>query len=232
LRKWPRNMKSVPTRVKERCCSNQETWFGYIYAKKDFLNNAKANYNHELMVHSKCFAWSTTMLMKLICQILMVCVSVFMWPTSLLSLDWKSRGWLFFKGEDDVTIPASSTLSTISTGPITWSWAKQIQQEVHTLLYKFKLNNNDKFMLPMSCMLIFLGFSNEKGQNISRANQREELCSSQSSMTEPSRRNSHIFWFPKSMKAHKYILECYWSLVSNASKIDLIGSLSKETDLL
>jgi hypothetical protein len=65
-------MKSVPTRVEERCCSNQEIWFGYTYAKKDFLNNAKANYNHELMVYSKWFARSMTMLMKLICKILMV----------------------------------------------------------------------------------------------------------------------------------------------------------------
>jgi hypothetical protein len=41
--------------------------------------------------------------------------------------------------------------------------------------------------------LILLRFTKEEGQNISRANQREELCSSQSSMTEASRRNSHIF---------------------------------------
>jgi hypothetical protein len=46
-------------------------------------------------------------------------------------------------GEDDVTIPASSTLPNIPTGPITRSRAKQIQQEVHALLYKFKLNTND-----------------------------------------------------------------------------------------
>jgi hypothetical protein len=37
----------------------------------------------------------------------------------------------------DVTIPASSTLPTIRTGPITRSRAKMIQQEVHTLLYEF-----------------------------------------------------------------------------------------------
>jgi hypothetical protein len=107
-----------------------------------------------------------------------------------------------------------------------------MQQEVHALLYEFKLNNNDNFMLPKSCMLILFMFTNEEGQNISRANQREELCSSQSSMTEPSRRNSHIFWFPKAMKAHKYILGRYWSLVSNASKTNLIESPSKATDLL
>jgi hypothetical protein len=92
-----------------------------------------------------------------------------------------------------VTILASLTLPTISTGPITRSRAKQIQQEVHMLLYEFKLNTNDNFMLPKSCMLIFLRFTKEEGQDISRANQREELCSNESNVTEPSRRNSHIF---------------------------------------
>jgi hypothetical protein len=91
-----------------------------------------------------------------------------------------------------VTIPASSTLPNIPTRPITRSRAKQIQQEVHALLYEFKLNTTDNFMLPKSCMLILLRFTKEKGQNISRANQRE-LCSSQSSVTEASKRNSHIF---------------------------------------
>jgi hypothetical protein len=47
-------------------------------------------------------------------------------------------------------------------------------------------------MLPKSCMLILLRFTKEEGQNISRANQQEELCPSRSSATEPSRRNSHI----------------------------------------
>jgi hypothetical protein len=75
-------------------------------------------------------------------------------------------------------IPASSTFPTIPTGPITRSQAKQIQQEVHTLLYEFKLNTNDNFMLPKSCMLIFLRSTKQEGPNISRANQREELCSS------------------------------------------------------
>jgi hypothetical protein len=42
-------------------------------------------------------------------------------------------------------------------------------------------------------MLIFLRFTKEEGQNISKANQREELSSSQFSATESSRRNSHIF---------------------------------------
>jgi hypothetical protein len=36
-------------------------------------------------------------------------------------------------------------------------------------------------------------FAKEEGQNISKANQQEELCLSQSSATELSRRNSHIF---------------------------------------
>jgi hypothetical protein len=132
----------------------------------------------------------------------------------------------------DVIIPALLTLPNIFTGTITRSRAKQIQQEVHTLLYEFKLNINDNFMLPKSCMLILLRFTKKEGQNISRANQREKLCSSQSSVTEASRKNSHIFWFPKVMKAHKYILKSYWSLVSNAFNTDLIGSPSKAADLL
>jgi hypothetical protein len=116
---------------------------------------------------------------------------------------WRSS---YSKCRSDVTIPASSILPTISTGPITRSQAKKIQQEVHTLLYEFQVNTNENFMLPKPCMLILLRFTKEEGQNISRANQREELCSSQSSTTEPSRRNSHIFLFPKDMKAHKYIV--------------------------
>jgi diphthamide biosynthesis methyltransferase len=93
----------------------------------------------------------------------------------------------------NVSIPASSTLPTIPTGPITRSRAKKIQQEKHTLIYEFQLNTNENFMLPKSCMLILLRFTKKEGQNISRANQREELCSSQSSATEPSKRNSRIF---------------------------------------
>jgi hypothetical protein len=40
--------------------------------------------------------------------------------------EWRTT--LFQEGKDDVTIPASSTLLTIPTGPITQSRAKQIQQ--------------------------------------------------------------------------------------------------------
>jgi hypothetical protein len=110
----------------------------------------------------------------------------------------------------DMTTPLSNTLQppshTTSTqvqptssptqvfdGPITRSRAKKLQQEVHALLYEFQLNTNENFMLPKSCMLILFSFTKEEWQNISRANQQEELCPSQSSATEPSRRNSHIF---------------------------------------
>jgi hypothetical protein len=116
-----------------------------------------------------------------------------------------------FQGEeDDTTTPLSNTLQppshTTSTqvqptssptqvfdGPITSSRAKKLQQEVHALLYEFQLNTNENFMVPKSCMLILLRFTKEEGQNISKANQQEELCPSQSSAIEPSRRNSHIF---------------------------------------
>jgi hypothetical protein len=116
------------------------------------------------------------------------------------------------KGEKvfDMTMPLSNTLQppshTTSTqvqptssptqafdGPITSNRAKKLQQEVHTLLYEFHLNTKKNFMLPKSCMLILLRFTKEEGQNISRANQQEELYPSQSSATEPSRRNIRIF---------------------------------------
>jgi hypothetical protein len=90
-------------------------------------------------------------------------------------------------------VQQTSSPTQVFDGPITRSRAKKLQQEVHALLYEFQLNTNENFMLPKSCMLILLRFTKEEGQNISKANQQEELCPSQSSATEPSRRNSHIF---------------------------------------
>jgi hypothetical protein len=60
---------------------------------------------------------------------------------------------------------ASPTTFPISTGPITRSRAKKIQQEVHALLYEFQLNSNDNFMLTNSCMLILLRFVEENHQD-------------------------------------------------------------------
>jgi hypothetical protein len=129
-------------------------------------------------------------------------------------------------------VQPTSSPTPVFDGLITRSRAKKLQQEVHTLLYEFQLNTNENFMLPKSCTLILLRFTKEEGQNISRANEQEELYPSQSSAIEPSRRNSHIFWFPKAMKAYKYFLESSWSLFFNASKADLIKSTRKEVDLL
>jgi hypothetical protein len=112
----------------------------------------------------------------------------------------ESRTTPFQGEEDDKTTPLSNTLQPPShttsslvqptssqiqvfDGPITRSQAKKLQQEVHALLYKFQLNTNENFMLPKSCMFILLRFTKEEGQNISRANEQEELCPSQSSAT-------------------------------------------------
>jgi hypothetical protein len=122
----------------------------------------------------------------------------------------ESRMTPFQGEEDDMTTPLSNTLQalrhTTSTQvqptsspthafdrPITRSRAKKLQQDVHVLLYEFQLNTNENFMLPKSCMLILLMFTKEERQNISKANQQEELCPSKSSATELSRINSHIF---------------------------------------
>jgi hypothetical protein len=90
-------------------------------------------------------------------------------------------------------VQPTSSPTQVFDGPITRSRAKKLQQEVHALLYEFQLNTNENFMLPKSCMLILLRFTKEEGQNISKANQQEELCLSQSTATEPARRNSYIF---------------------------------------
>jgi hypothetical protein len=90
-------------------------------------------------------------------------------------------------------VQPTSSPTQVFDGPITRSRAKKLQQEVHALLYEFQLNTNENFILPKSCMLILRRFTKEEGQNISRVNQQEELCPSESSATEPSRRNSHIF---------------------------------------
>lgn len=188
------------------------------------------------MVHSMCFAKSMAMLMNLICQVLMVWVPVLMWPTSLPSLDWKSWAWLFFKGgcydHASILTVHSSNLANLYTtkaliGPITCCWVKTIQQLVQMLVFEFKLNTNENFMLPKSCMLILVRFTKEKGQNTLRVNQKEEFRSSLSSMIELYRRNSHIFWLPKDMKTHKHLLESSWSLNFNPSKLDSNGSPSK-----
>ena len=109
-----------------------------------------------------------------------------------------------------VTSPTTSPTDTplqVPTGPITRSRARKIQQEVHALLYEFQLNIHGNFELPKSCMLLLLRFSEKEDKDTSRMDQREELRSSQPSMTEPSRRNSHIFCLPKAMKVNEYLLE-------------------------
>jgi hypothetical protein len=63
---------------------------------------------------------------------------------------------------------SSTTLPTSTptpTGPITRSRAKKLQQEVHALLCELKLNSNDNFMLPKSCMLILLRYVEENHQD-------------------------------------------------------------------
>jgi hypothetical protein len=99
--------------------------------------------------------------------------------TPSLSYAIESRTTSCQEGEDDMHTPASSTTPTTlptssttlptstptPTGPITRSRAKKIQQEVHALLCELKLNSNDNFMLPKSCMLILLRYMEESHQD-------------------------------------------------------------------
>jgi hypothetical protein len=58
-------------------------------------------------------------------------------------------------------------------GPITRSRAKKLHQEVHTLLCEIPLIN-ENHILPKSCMLLLLSFTQEDDQNTPRWNHREE----------------------------------------------------------
>jgi hypothetical protein len=71
----------------------------------------------------------------------------------------------------------------------------------------------------------------EDDKKTPRVNQRGGSRSSQSSMTEPSKRISHHFRLPKAMKAHEDLLESLSSLVSNATSVDLFGVFVWVADL-
>jgi hypothetical protein len=53
----------------------------------------------------------------------------------------------------------NQTPKTPMQGPITWSHAKKIQQEVHSLLTKFDYNTNENFILPKYCTQVLLRFT-------------------------------------------------------------------------
>jgi hypothetical protein len=74
-------------------------------------------------------------------------------------------------------------------------------------------------------------FTKEDDKYTPGENYKEESCSGQHSMTEPSERISHHFLLPKAMKAHADLLESLSSLVSNATSSDLFGVFVWASDL-
>jgi hypothetical protein len=84
-----------------------------------------------------------------------------------LPVELEHKAYWAIKEIDTPTRASSTTPTTLPTstptptGPITCSRAKKIQQEVHALLCELKLNSNDNFVLPKSCMLILLRFTQE-----------------------------------------------------------------------
>ena len=96
-------------------------------------------------------------------------------------------------------------------------WIGQRRQDVHpkqfglaqsplnALLYEIHFNINENYILPKSCTLVLLRFTKEdKGPH-----------SNPTSPAEQSERSIHNFWFPKSIKVNKDILESLSSLISN-----------------
>jgi hypothetical protein len=76
-----------------------------------------------------------------------------------------------------------------------------------------------------------LKFTKEDDKYTPRQDYKEEPCSGQHSMIEPSERISHHFLLLKAMKAHVDLLESLSSLVSNATSSDLFGVFVWESDL-
>ena len=68
-------------------------------------------------------------------------------------------------------------------GPITYSRAKKLQQEVNVLLSEIYFNINENYILSKSCMLVLLRFTKEdKGPHLNPT-----------SPAEQSERSSHNF---------------------------------------
>jgi hypothetical protein len=102
---------------------------------------------------------------------------------------------------------------------------------VHALLYEIHLNIHENYIQPKSCKLLLLRFTKEDDKYTRGEDYKEEPCSGQHSMTEPSERISHHFLLPKAMKAHEDLLESLSSLVSNAKSADLFGVFVLASDL-
>jgi hypothetical protein len=56
---------------------------------------------------------------------------------------------------------ASVTPSDIYEGPVTRSCAKKLQQEVHAFLSELNFNTDENIILPKSCILLLLRFTQE-----------------------------------------------------------------------
>jgi hypothetical protein len=128
-------------------------------------------------------------------------------------------------------VSPTSTQAQAFDGPITCSRAKNLQQEVHVLLYEIHLNIHENYIQPKSCTLLLLRFTKEDDKYTPGEDYKEEPCSGQHSMTESSERISHHFLLPKAMKAHADLLESLSSLVSNATSSNLFGVFVWTSDL-
>jgi hypothetical protein len=108
-------------------------------------------------------------------------------------------------------------------GLLTRSRTKKLQHKVNALLCETHYNISENYILPNLYALLLLRFTKEDDMNTQRVDHREEPSSGQSSVTEPSDRISHNFWFPKAMKAHEDLLEILSSLVSRWSGFNWFG---------
>jgi hypothetical protein len=123
-RYWPHGfLRSMPTRVTKRLYLNLDNFFGSIYARNSFPNNACLSYSHVQMVHSKCFNKSMIMHMRLIFQASMVWAQPSTLLISLRSPELNSRGWPLFKN--------GRMMRTSQTMCKTMDQLSQVKQQIH-----------------------------------------------------------------------------------------------------
>jgi hypothetical protein len=94
---------------------------------------------------------------------------------------------------------------------------------MNALLCETHYNISENYILPNLCALLLVKFAKEDDMNTQRVDYMEGPRSNKYSMTEPSERISHNFWFPKAMEAHEDILGSLLSLVFNATRAELFG---------
>jgi len=127
----------------------------------------------------------------------------------------------------------TSTPAQVIDGPVTRSYAKKLQQEVHALLCEIHFKVNENYILPKCSTLIVLKYIEEEKDESDpeertsaspRRHVKNRLVEVKNGPVKvkngPVQRNLRNFLITKAMKAHEDLMESLSSLLSNESSGD------------